>query len=112
MPRTSRTTESDVAAGALVVVSLDVLRAVVREELDRRADLDGRQRQREDLPPWVSAKRAAELTSRSVATIRREIKAGTLAARRMGGRVLVSTEAVLGADGSTVAVLAAKARAG
>jgi hypothetical protein len=46
-------------------------------------------------PRLVSLKNASAILSLSVATIRRQIKAGTLACVRVGGRVLLSDRNIL-----------------
>jgi hypothetical protein len=93
--------------GALGVLVREALRA---ELAQLRAEIQQLQHLRDDVPPWVGVKRAAELSSLSTGTIRRMIKAGSVVAKKRGSRVMVSTASLLPADATTVAELAAKAR--
>jgi hypothetical protein len=91
---------ADVVA-ALRVELPAIVRAAVRAEM-----------QRAELPPDVSPRRYAELSGLSPATVRRRIADGTIAAKKIGARVLVSTASLSAIDEVAIARSAMKAVAG
>lgn len=104
-------------ADGLAALVQELVRHALREELAPLvAAIESLQRQQAtaELPPWVSVRRAAELTGVSVATVRRQLREGgkaKLNARKVRGRVLVETASLFPADPTTVARLASEARA-
>ena len=78
-----------------------IVRDAVREELKRA-----------ELPPEVSPARYVELSSLSPSTVRRRISDGTIASRKIGGRVLVSTATLKVVDELEIARAATKAIGG
>jgi len=97
-------------APTVVLATVDTLRAALRAELPAlvreavRAEMG-----RRDLPPDVSPARYAELSGLSPATVRRRIADGTIAAKKIGGRVLVSTANLATVDEVAIARAAVKA---
>jgi hypothetical protein len=96
-----------------MLASLDDVRAAIRAELPALLKVAiAEAMHRRDEPPFVSPRRAVELSGLSLATVRRRIKDGTLESKKVGGRVLVSTASLNPIDEVAVARAAMKAAGG
>jgi hypothetical protein len=94
----------------IVLASLDDVRAALAAALPallKTAIAEAMQRREE--PPFVSVKRAAELTGASVASIRRRCEDGSIKWKRLGSRILIATDSLHMVDEVAIARAAALA---